>query len=343
MSIKQVAKLAGVSTATVSRYLNSPEQVKEPTRLKVQSAIDEIGYAPNALARNFRRGKTSLIVVVLPAIGDPFLEEVMRGVWRVADDQGYSILIRDTQSNSHRFDEYTDMVFSKQADGILLLASISPFKQPAGKDKAAGRGHPPIVLGLESVTRELNQFPSVRVDNIAAAADGTDYLIRLGHRRIGFIAGKRDSLLTHDREEGYRNAMRGGKLSVADGWVVEGEQTIDGARRATRKLLAHPQRPTAIFCANDEMAMGAVHEIKNAGLRVPDDISVIGFDDIRYAEIMDPPLTTIAQPAQEIGQRAMLRLCQAIDGDDADTRPDQAPETLPHRLIVRESTAKPPE
>lgn len=342
MSIKNVAKLAGVSTATVSRYLNNPEQVKERTRAKVQAVIDETGYAPNTLARNFRRGRTSLIVVVLPTVGDPFLENVMHGIWRVADEKGYSILIRDTQSNSHEFDEYTDMVFSKQADGILLLASISPFEEPAGKVKSKGKpvakAHPPIVLGLESVTTELNQFPSVRVDNITAAADGTHYLIQLGHEQIGFIAGKRNSLLTHDREKGYRKAMRNAKLPVASGWVVEGEQTLEGARRATRRLLSHKDCPTAIFCANDEMALGAAHEIKSAGLRVPEDISLIGFDDIRYAEVMDPPLTTIAQPAEEIGERTMRRLCQAIESGDADNEP----EIVPHKLIVRKSTANAP-
>ncbi|WP_231758635.1 LacI family DNA-binding transcriptional regulator [Microbulbifer elongatus] len=337
MSIKKVAKLAGVSIATVSRYLNSPEQVKEKTRNKVQAAIAETGYAPNALARNFRRGKTSLIVVVLPAIGDPFLEKVMRGIWRVADEQGYSILIRDTRSNSHDFDDYTEMVFSKQADGILLLASISPFKEAAAI-RDAERAHPPLVLGLESVNEDLSHFPSVRVDNIAAAADGTDYLIQLGHQRIGFINGKRDSLLTKDREKGFRKAMRKAKLPVSGDWFVEGEQSIDGARRATRRLLDLERRPTAIFCANDEMALGAIHEIKSAGLKVPRDISVIGFDDIRYAEIADPPLTTIAQPAEEIGERSMRRLCQAIDGSEE----SGVAETVPHQLIVRKSAGRAP-
>jgi len=337
VSIKTVAKLAGVSTATVSRYLNSPEQVKEKTRNKVQAAIAETGYAPNALARNFRRGKTSLIVVVLPAIGDPFLDKVMRGIWRVADEQGYSILIRDTQSNSHEFDEYTDLVFSKQADGILLLASISPFKEAAAI-RDAERAHPPLVLGLESVNADLSHFPSVRVDNIAAAADGTDYLIQLGHQRIGFIAGKQGSLLTKDREKGFRKAMRRARLPVNAEWIVEGEQTIEGARRATRRLLDLEQPPTAIFCGNDEMALGALHEIKSAGLKIPRDISVIGFDDIRYAEIADPPLTTIAQPAEEIGERSMRRLCQAIDGSAS----DNAPEMVPHKLVVRKSTGKAP-
>ncbi|WP_193161993.1 LacI family DNA-binding transcriptional regulator [Microbulbifer hainanensis] len=338
MSIKEVARIAGVSTATVSRYLNSPEHVREKTRKKVQEAIRSTGYAPNTLARNFRRGKTSLVVVVLPSVGDPFFEGVMRGIWRVADAEGYSILIRETQFNTHEFDDYSEIVFSKQADGIILLASTSPFT--SGPAERAGHGDrlPPIVIGCETVAPQLSQFPSVRVDNAAAAAEATAHLVQLGHRRIGFIAGLQASLLTRDREQGYRQAMAEAGLPVADEWIVEGRQTLDGARAAARQLLALSPRPTAIFCANDEMAMGAMHEIRRAGLRIPQDISVIGFDDIRYAEILDPPLTTVAQPTEEIGEHTMRRLCRAIDGGDIGAEP----EIVPHRLVVRESTAAPP-
>jgi LacI family repressor for deo operon, udp, cdd, tsx, nupC, and nupG len=343
VSIKQVAKIAGVSTATVSRYLNSPEDVREKTREKVQEAIRQTGYAPNALARNFRRGRTSLVVVVLPSVGDPFFAGVMRGIWRVAESEGYSILIRETQFNTLAFDEYSDIVFSKQADGIILLASISPFMAEAGemlvaKSGAGGSGLPPIVIGCETVTTQLSHFPSVRVDNTLAASEATRHLIALGHKRIGFISGLHTSLLTRDRERGYRQAMAEAGLAVADGWVAEGRQTLDGAREAARNLLAQKPRPTAIFCANDEMAMGAMHEIRRAGLRVPQDISVAGFDDIRYAEILDPPLTTIAQPAEMIGERTMRRLCRAISGGDIGAEP----EIVPHRLVIRESTGTPP-
>lgn len=335
VSIKEVAKIAGVSTATVSRYINSPDQVKEHTRTKVSEAIAQTGYAPNALARNFRRGKTHLVVVVLPSVGDPFFADIMKGIWRVAKEQNYSILVRETQFNTVDFDEFSNMVFSKQADGIILLTSLSPFDNPS--QKLEKRKQPPIILSCENVTPELNQFPSVRIDNIAAAKEATDYLIYLGHKKIAFIYGKTSSTLTLDRENGYRDAMKKAKLPIAEGWVTEGKLTLDGARQATRRLINHHSRPTAIFCANDEMAMGTLHEIKLAGLRVPEDISVVGFDDVRYSEIMDPPITTIAQPAEEIGERTMYRLCKAIDGSDI----GKSEETVPHKLIIRRSTAPP--
>lgn len=339
MSIKEVAKIAGVSIATVSRYLNSPEHVRDKTRRKVQEAIRQTGYAPNTLARNFRRGRTSLVVVVLPSVGDPFFSGVMRGIWRVADEEGYSILIRETQFNTHEFDEYSDIVFSKQADGIVLLASISPFMEGVVQSPALGSGNgiPPIVIGCETVAPQLSHFPSVRVDNALAAGDVTRHLIALGHQRIAFISGLRSSLLTRDRERGYRDAMSAAGLDVAANWVVEGRQTLDGAREAARKLLALNPRPTAIFCANDEMAMGAMHEIRRAGLRIPQDISIAGFDDIRYAQIQDPPLTTIAQPSETIGERTMRRLCRAIAGGDIGAEP----EIVPHQLVIRESTGAP--
>lgn len=344
MSIKQVAKEAGVSIATVSRYLNSPEHVREKTRLKVQEAIDKVGFSRNALARNFRRGKTSLVMVVLPTVGDPFFSDVMRGIWHVARREGYSILITETQFNTSGFNEYTDMLFSKQADGIILLASISPFMGEGGAgssalERRADGTVPPVVIGCETVTPELSHFPSVRVDNIGAAREAAGHLIGLGHRRIAFISGAQDSLLTSDRERGYREAMADAGLPVADGWVIEGDLTIDGARRAARELLAQRSRPTAIFCATDEMALGAMHEIRAAGLEIPGDISVVGFDDVRYAATASPPLTTIAQPAEAIGEHTMERLCRAMRGDDIGAEP----EVLPHRLVLRSSTAAPRE
>lgn len=337
VSIKEVAKLAGVSIATVSRYLNSPDTVRDKTRAKVQQAIQQTGYAPNSLARNFRRGKTSLVMVVLPSVGDPFFTGVMRGIWQVARREGYSILIRETQLNTLAFDEYSEIIFSKQADGIILLATISPFRKGGGRPEGKGGRLPPIVIGCETVVPELSHFPSVRVDNMGAAREATRYLIGLGHRRVAFMSGQHESLLTSDREVGYRNAMAEAGLAVVNEWVVEGGQTLAGARVATRQLLALDSRPTALFCANDEMAMGAMYEIRQAGLRVPDDISVMGFDDIRYAEVLNPPLSTVVQPTEEIGEHTMLRLCRAMHGEKI----GEEPEIVPHRLQIRGSTAAP--
>lgn len=342
ISIKEVATIAGVSTATVSRYINNPDQVKEHTRQRVQAAIEKTGYAPNALARNFRRGKTHIVVVVLPSVGDPFFAGIMKGIWRIARQQGYSILIRETQFNTADFDEFSNMVLTKQADGIILLASPSPFKSETAMDESlqldenSGK-RPPIILSCENVTPELKHFPSVRIDNVKASEEGTEYLIKLGHTRIGFVFGKRSSTLTEDREKGYRNAMKKHGLTVEDGWVCEGRLTLEGARAAVQSLLKQPEPPTAIFCANDEMAIGAIHEVKNLGLRVPEDVSIMGFDDIRYAAMFEPAITTIAQPAEMIGERTMQRLCRAINGADI----GEGSETVPHKLVVRGSTAKP--
>jgi LacI family repressor for deo operon, udp, cdd, tsx, nupC, and nupG len=152
------------------------------------------------------------------------------------------------------------------------------------------------------------------------------------------VCGQASSLLTKDREFGYRAAMKQADLSIEDGWVVEGDLTIAGARKATRNLMNHGNRPTAIFCANDEMAIGCIHEIKSYGLRVPRDISIVGFDDIRYAEVTDPPLTTISQPAEEIGERVMYRLCRRIEAGNGAS---SSPEIVPHKLVIRQSVAKP--
>ena len=336
VSIKDVARLAGVSIATVSRCLNDPERVRPDTRKRVQSAIDETGYSPNTLAQSFRRGKTHVIMVVLPSVGDPFFTEVMAGIRDVASEQGYSLLINETQFNTMTADQIGSMVVSRQADGIALLASLSPF----GTRVLSATSHRalPMVIGCETITPELSSYPGIHIDNVAAAKEATHYLLGLGHERIAFIYGEHKTLLTQDRENGYREAMTEANKTNDSGWVVEGKLSLEGAIEATEGLLANPIRPTAIFCANDEMAMGCLHAVKAAGLRVPDDISVVGFDDSRYAQIMDPPLTTIRQPARKIGERVMQRLLAEIENGRSH---DAKPEIVPHELVIRSSAAPP--
>jgi len=336
-SIKDVARIAGVSIATVSRCINDRERVRESTRKRVENAISATGYRPNTLAQSFRRGKSHIIMVVLPSVGDPFFTDVMRGIRTVAEGRGYSLLINETQVNTMTADEIGAMIVSSHVDGIVLLASMSPF----GTEVLSERSHRalPIVIGCETISPELSGFPGVHIDNVGAASEATEYLLKMGHRNIAFIDGQESSLLTRDRKSGYRLAMRKANIAIEDGWVQEGKMTLDGAIEATRILLEHRNRPTAIFCANDEMAMGCMHAVKAAGLKIPEDISVLGFDDVRYAGILDPPLTTIRQPAEEIGERVMHRLLSEIE----DGRSQSAPtELVHHELIIRESVAPPP-
>lgn len=336
VSIKQVAEIAGVSIATVSRCINNPSQVKERTRVKVQAAILKTGYSPNTIAQSFRRGRTNVIMVVMPSIGDPFFTEVMQGIRSVVAEHDYSIIISETNFNTMTAEEVGAMMVSRQADGFILLASIFPFGNEV-LAKAEKRSQP-VVIGCETISTSLADIPSVHIDNVAAAREATNFLISKGHKKIAFISGQSTSLLTKDREFGYRSAMHKAKLPVEEGWVVEGNLSIKGAGFACSQLLQHVDRPTAIFCANDEMAIGCMHQIKQQGLSVPGDISVMGFDDIRYAKVIEPALTTISQPARQIGERVAIRLFKAIETGH---QPNNQPVILPHELIIRKSVATP--
>ncbi len=336
-SIKEVAKLAGVSIATVSRYMADPRSVRTKNRERVREAIADTGYAPNALARNFRRGRTGQIMVVLPDVGDPFLSGVMEGISRAAAQEGFSLLILEIAINARSWEEYRTMILSKQADGIILMSGMR-LAEPALAERSSGE-HAPVVLACENVPPELGQFPNVRIDNFAAARDATRHLVDQGHRKIAFISGPEASTVTADREQGYLQALDEAGLKPKKNWVLRGTRGLDSARLAARKLIERKFPPTAILCGDDEIAIGVMHEIKVNGLRIPADVSVVGFNDIRFAEVLDPPLTTIAQPAALIGERAMHRLSRAIGG--IETGADA--EIVPHTLMVRSSTGSPDE
>jgi len=343
ISIKDVAELAQVSIATVSRYVNSPDQVRAPTAKRVADAIEKTGYKANSLARNFRTGKTKQIMVVLPSVGIPFYGPILEGVRKVADVSGYHILVMETAYNSVEFDDFTKMVMSKQTDGIILLSSLSPFKKTyLGSTDA----HPPIVLGLEGISTELSDFPCVCIDNEAAARDATEYLINMGHQKIGYLHGyigfisdaqESESKLTETRATTFRNTMFAKKLTVNEDWIVKAPMSVNGGRQAAKELLTRSTLPTALFCANDEMALGAMFEIKKAGLRIPQDISIIGLDNMLYGEISDPPLTTIEQPSEIIGARSMEQLLDLITEKPIKNKI----EIVAHKLIERESCTPP--
>jgi LacI family repressor for deo operon, udp, cdd, tsx, nupC, and nupG len=335
-SIKDVAQMARVSIATVSRYINSPDRVRAPTAKRVKEAIEVTGYKANSLARNFRMGKTQQVMVVLPSIGIPFYGPIVAGVRRVADSVGYHILVMETAFNSVEFDDFTRLVISKQTDGIILLSTLSPFKEVS---IATNGIRPPIVLGLESISAELSHFPCVCIDNEAAARDATQYLIGLGHRNISFLQGSPNpgSELTKARAVGFRKAMAANDILVNEDWVIKVPINVEGGRQAAKQLLTHGSTPTAVFCANDEMALGAMFEFKKAGLRVPEDISVMGFDNMLYGEISAPPLTTVEQPADKIGEYSMRRLLKLIAGEPVGNNM----EIIPHRLIERQSCTAP--
>ena len=338
LSILDIAKLAGVSTATVSRCINSPHQVSEKTRQKIDKVIQETGYSPNTLARDFRRGKTRMIIVVVPEIGLEFFGQIMIGIRDEAGKHGYGILIHEAFGKKDANKEFNDLIVTRNADGIILLACLSRFSDEVLSE--SNRKTLPIVIGCETLSDDLAVYPSVHIDNLAVTRDITHYLIEQGHQRIGFIQGEEDSILTRDRELGYRAAMEDAGLSIIEEWVTFGELTNDGVAKAIRHLLSVPKRPTAIICANDEMAIAALHNLRQAGLSVPEDMSVVGIDNIPSSEISYPPLTTVSQPKKEIGERVFKQLLREIN-KDSDNHPKKQPEIVKHTLVIRDTVASP--
>ncbi len=335
-SIKDVAKLAGVSIATVSRCVNNPEVVRADTLRRVQSAIDSVNYSPNTLARDFRSGKTRTILVVMPSVGDPFFADIMQGIREIASQSNYNILIREHTGNQLEQSEFSTLLQSTHTDGVILLASLSPVASEYIHSK---QRRIPIVIGCEVVSADLTGLPCVHLDNVKAAKQATQHLISLGHERIAFISGHENSLLTADRQQGFIDAMTEAGLEVSQDCLRFGNMTIEGAAQATQALMALAAAPTAIFCANDEMALGCLHQLSKLGVAVPQQVSVMGFDNIRYSAISQPPLTTIEQPAKTIGQRTATRLLAEINGESPTNQ--ESIELVEHQLIVRSSTAKP--
>lgn len=243
----------------------------------------------------------------------------------------YSIVIAEAKHRS--YEEFGAMMVSRQVDGMILLATMPPFG--ANLDEISPQRRLPVVLGCEPISSEMEWLPSVHIDNFAAAYEATRHLIDLGNRRIAFVSGPVGSLVTRDRERGFRAAMADHKVPVDEALMCAQPLSTEGGVAAANRLLHCDPRPSAAFRANDEMALGAMHVFQRAGLEVPEDVSVMGFDDTRYAAIASPPLSTVAQPAADIGRRVAVRMIEEIEGK-VGTGPQG--EVMRHRLIVRQST-----
>jgi len=323
-NIRKVAALAGVSVATVSRTLKNPQQVSPDTREKVLEAVDQAGYTPNLMAIQFRSQRTHNLVVLVPDIANTFFARVIRGIQEAASAVGYRVLLCNTLGNPETERQFAGLVDARQADGVIQLRAFDPF---------ARQDHPPLVNICEIV--DDAPWPTVSLDNRGAARAMTEHLLALGHRRIGLIKGPADSPLTRERFAGYRHALEAAGMAVDPALLQYGNYDCSSGHAAAARLLQSEARPTAIFCENDEMAMGAIQCIRQAGLRIPEDIAVAGFDDISFAAFCNPPLTTIAQPAEAFGQHAVALLLAQLDGQAIGERH----QVLPFQLVVRASTA----
>lgn len=330
-TIQDVARHAGVSTATVSRVLSNPERVSEETRERVIKSVRDCGYTINQAARSLRMRAAKTILIALPDIGNPFYSTMLDAVVDEAAVRGYGLLVANRfAGNATQL--LNDYFLSSRADGLLLF--------DGGVDTsllqvlANAQGHVPLVVSFDEVPKA--DVAAVLIDNVEAAERATDYLIGLGHTQIGHIIGPTRNEHPNPRFIGFRNAMRRAGLEVRDEWLAKGAYTMPSGSAAAEVFLKLEHRPTAVFAGNDEMAIGLISRLHQEGLDVPGDISVIGFDDIMISEHYSPALTTMRQPREQIGRLATESLIDILEGAAAPGAPRRI--TLRSDLIVRAST-----
>lgn len=331
-TIYAVAEKAGVSIATVSRVLNDSPRVKTVTRGKVLGAIAALGYQPSASARGLAGHATGTIALVFPQLSGPFFSELIRGAEKRARESGYHLLIYGTQEDVVEGSQQRllDTVTTKVDGLILAQRSIQP-----GYLHTLHRQHLPIVMMGE--TPEKPDVDNIRPDNLGGAHQAVTHLIRHGRQRIGFVGGPAEQVHASDRLTGYRQAL----IAASVPWRLELEAggAFDEASgyAAMVRLLEGDPRPDAVFAANDQMAIGVMAAVRDQGLHVPEDIAVVGFDDIEAARYLQPPLTTVRQSIYEQGRLAVHFLLARIDEPD---RPAQT-EVVPTALVVRRSCGCP--
>jgi len=296
------------------------------------AAAKEGGYTPNKLAASLRTSRSGNIVVIIPDVADSHNAKIINAIEKVAHDRGYSVLLGDTQGSEQREREFASMTNSRQADGIILMSHRMPFA--VDENKQFMEKLPPLVNGCEFTGHD--DIPSVSIDDRQAAVDATQHLLDYGHRNIAVITGDMNSTSSQMRLEGFRDTMNEADLQVRERQIVYAAYTLEDGEKAGNTLLLQKNRPTAIFCFSDELAIGCMHALRQNGFRVPEDISVIGIDNIPIARYCAPTLTTISQPTEEIGTTCATLLLDLIDGK----KPGKMRHILPHELLVRESTAQ---
>jgi LacI family transcriptional regulator len=326
-TIVDVALKAKVSIATVSRVANSSSHKVNPaTRAKVVRAIRELDYRPNALAKGLLMKRTMTVGIIIPDISNPYYAEIVRGIQDKADEDGYAVILLNTERNQDRILKHIYFLREKSADGIVFSGGVihdgnilSSLKEL--RDRV-------VVIGQHKVG-----FPAVAIDNVGGATKAVEYLIELHHRRIGFIGGPGRSLSTKERLSGYRSALTRRGYPYDRSLTRKGDLTPMSGYLLAKDLI-RKERPTAVFSANDQMAFGAIRAAKELGLSVPDDLSVVGFDNIPFSAYYEPSLTTVGIPMYDAGVAAMEMLIQQISGKGA-----EKVRRFKTRLLVRDSTA----
>jgi LacI family transcriptional regulator len=339
-NILDVAKYAGVSVTTVSRVLNnSSHPVNSETRTRVLEAIEALNFVPNQLARALANDRTRLIGVIVGDGSDPYFANIVRGISGSAQANGYLTIICNTERVPGIELDFLRLLRDYSADGIIFAGGAltdSSYRNELGEIVAKLQDHHVPMIALSN--QYLN-MPQVKIDDVQAAMEMTEYLIGLGHRRIGFIAGPFGLTTSSLRLDGYKQALEQACLVFDPKLVVEGDFTYESGRKAADDLLELENPPTAIFGSNDREALGCLFRLAERGIKVPEWVSVAGFDDIETTSYVQPPLTTVHVPMYEIGALGVKQFMRAL----AQTEILESIYHVPHSLVIRASTASPPE
>lgn len=326
-SIKDVAKEAGVSIATVSRVLNDVDVVNEDTKKKVREAIDKLGYRPNIVARSLKTQKTSTIGIIVPDISNQFYPEIVRGAEDVANIYNYNIILCNADLDPEKEMEYLNVLREKMVDGVIYMSnSLEPQIIELMKKLQ-------MSIVLVETTEKDKMFPSVTIDNEKAAFDAVEYLIKKGNKRIAYIGSHADAENAGARRfDGYKLALQENNLSFDESLVHFGSLKAQDGHEGVLHIL-EKGKFDAVFCSGDEVAMGAINALREKGISVPEEVDVMGFDNIYAASIFYPKLTTIAQPMYDMGSVGMRMLIKIINKQKLDLEH----YVLPHELVERDS------
>ena len=304
LNIKDIAKIAGVGVATVSRVLNKHCDVKEETRQKILEVMDQYNYVPNNSARNLKRSTSNNIGVLVKGIHNPFFSKMIKSIEEEIDKEGYSMILHYNENNSNDIEAAVELIKEKRLKGLICLGG--DFEDLDNQEILNLKT--PIVLASTYVIEKANKalFSSVIIENEKSAFKAVDYIARLGHKKIGIITtGEEDRTIGKLRFEGYKRALKENKLKYNEKFVEIGEYTFESGFDAMNKLLKKQLEITAVFVTTDIMAIGASKAILSNGLRIPEDISVVGFDGMDYSLYFHPSITTIVQPVEEMGKKSI--------------------------------------
>lgn len=334
-TIKDVAYKAGVSIATVSHVVNDTRYVSDELKQRVFAAMEQLNYHPNSLARSLRVGQTNTIGLISPDNSNPFFAEISRLIESEGFNNGYSVILCNTDDNPAKEAKYVDVLIAKQVDGVIFMSAGESVESL----QRLWNQNIPVVVTDREVPNVLADM--VLVDNQKGGYQVTKYLISLGHSQIACITGPSRARSSAQRVRGFDQAMADAGLTVNPVYINDGDFRSKSSELSMNRLLALKAPPTAVFACNDLMAIGAIRSARNHGLRVPEDISIAGFDDISYCQAVHPSLTTVSQPYAEMAKIATDLLIQRISEQHENNRVKEFKRfVLDPKLVIRDSCSK---